>query len=296
MGFKYAVIANCQARPINRAISILSGEQGVSVGTIITHLAKNQDEEGDLSILLEADLIFAQNVSNGYKVKHVVLDNLKREFPGKVVSWPNIFFTGQSPNLCYVTSSIGQRILGPLHEYHYKPILECWQRRSSVKDCFDFVSEGTSPAMLIERIEKSFIELKSREKALDVAISDVIEGMWRRNRLFFTFNHPSSSLLLKVASRAMNVAGILSLREVNADNFGEPLDKIIPPISAPDARILDFEFPTSLTSKGMEMDLSGQAIIYGKSRMYEIVELIESSYNAYDHQRSLLADVRFSAT
>jgi len=247
-----------------------------------------------MNLLAKADVIFAQAVQKIYPVQHIVTEKLKNEFGDKVISWPNIFFSGQSPGLCYVSGTDGKRITGPLHEYQYRPIFESWQRGDTMEKCLQRIQFGTERDILRDMACKSFDELKTRERDLDVVTSDLIERDWSKNRLFFTFNHPSSNLLIQVAKRLMHKAGIPAELKITSEIFGEPLSRIVPPISDADAKALGLSFDTTLASKGVELNIIDGRINFGKSRTYFISELVEESYRALDAQHELIKQVKFT--
>ncbi len=276
------------------AIELISLGEGECVGTVITHLTKNVEAETHMDIFAKADIIFAQAVNSSYPVKHLTTEKLRSEFGDKVISWPNIFFAGQSPGLCYVTTINGYRVSGPLHDYQYRPIFEAWQQGDSIEKCLERIESGVSSALLQAGVTTSFEELSIREKSVDVIVSDLIESEWKERRLFFTFNHPASILLLKMAERMLRVANIKSHLKVTSEIFGEPLGRIVPPISDVDASLLRFEFETSSVSRGVELTINNNKIGFGKSRIYSMHELIEKSYMALDLQKDLISDVRFT--
>ena len=286
----FVFVANCQGRPLSLAIELMGMGSCHSVGTLVTHLTKNSDLEVNMEMLSKADVIFSQAVQETYPVKHLVTSSLKREFGEKVVTWPNIFFSGQSPGLSYLSSAAGRRIGGPLHDYQYYPIYESWRQHDSVDQCISKVLSGLGQEALLSRIDKSLNELRFREQNLDIVVSDLIERDWRHKRLFFTFNHPSTHLLSEVAKRLMLKAGFSVDYSITSDLFGEPLARIVPPISPVDAKDLGFEFESSLLTKGVEFTIANDVLIYGKSRYYPLKELVEESFRAFDGQQSLLID------
>jgi hypothetical protein len=292
--YNFVVVANCQARPVCSAIELMAMMGCRNVGVIISHLAKNSDAEANMDMLAKADIIFAQAVQNVFPIRHIVTENLKKEFGEKVISWPNMFFTGQSPGLCYVSGAAGKRINGPLHEYQYRPVVESWQRGDTTDDCLRRIQSGADQDSLIRGVEKSFHELKAREHNLDVIISDLIERDWKKNRLFFTFNHPSSNLLIEVARRLMQKAGFPVELKITTEVFGEPLDRILPPISDADADALGLSFDKTLASKGVELNIVEGKVNFGKSRIYSIRELVEESYRALDTQIEMMKEIRLT--
>ena len=292
----FVVVANCQARPIAAALEAMTTGTCRNLGVIITHLRKDSDALADLALLEDADIIFAQRVDPSYPVSHVVTENIKRGFEGRVISWPNIYFTGQSPRLCYVSGVGEKRILGPLSEYQYLPIFMAWQSGSSVTKCLRDIETGVSisTSELVRNATRSLDQLRGREEGLDVIASDLIERDWRLMRLFFTFNHPSSKLLLPIAKRLLLKAGLCSGVDISPEEFGEPLSRIIPPILDTDSKELGLSFETSLTSEGVDLHIVGGTVILGKRKVYALHELVEVSYRAFDAQKNFMTHTRIT--
>ncbi len=169
----------------------------------------------------EADIIFAQATMPTIRVPHVVSANIKAHFPEKTIIWPNLFYAGQQPYLCYVTHQITKaRLMGPMGEYHDLRILRDWYRDRRGETPFNLPDAG-------QIAQTSLEELRRREAACDVKISDLIDAEKSTRRLFFTFNHPSQWLLIALVEHMMartNLKGKLSKLPPR-----EPLAQIVVP-------------------------------------------------------------------
>lgn len=291
---RIAVVANCQARPLAYLLSMLAPQVEI-VGVTITHLAKLSDEAEALRLYDDADYIFAQLVQDTYPTPFLRTRRLKQRYDNKVVSWPNIFYRGQCPELCYITRPGIGRILSPLGEYHNIFIYEAWRDGMSVSDTVSMFSNGGDwLERLIAEPEKSLEELKSRETDLDTTISSEISENWRTKRLFFTSNHPSSWLLETVARRLLNRISCDIQEDPAIHKYGEPLDRIIPALLPVVADQLGLNLPTGTLSKGCEIHLAeevrlGKSVIY-----YELNELVEISFRALERQLTPDTPVRVS--
>ena len=293
-----AVVANCQARPIGTLIKALVPATN-EPSTIVVHLAKTDGMEDDYVLLDKADLIFAQFVTDQYSAGHLATSRLKTRYGARVISWPNIFFRGQTADLAYASATraeepAGKRLLSPLREYHHRGIFNAWQAGMSVGESLAFLAE--CPVAFQEDVlaiaERSIEELRKREASLDVSISDLIADEWRRRRLFFTFNHPSAYLLSEMARRLLLHAGVEVTRITSPGR--EPLDLVIPPVFERDAKILGSALGSSTTSRGAELLIDGGKVQQGATRFYTHSELIEASFRAYDAQLSREDAVAFS--
>ncbi len=62
---------------------------------------------------------------------------------------------------------------------------------------------------------------------------------------------------------------------LEVQEFGEPLSRIILPISDADANALDLGFETSLISRGVEVIFAHGRVVLGKSKVYPLEEFVE---------------------
>jgi hypothetical protein len=293
-----AVVANCQARPIATLIKALLPAIA-EPSTIIVHLAGKDRIDDDYAVLDTADLIFAQLVTDQYFAGHLATSRLKARYGARVISWPNVFFRGQTPDLAYASVTQAdeparKRLLGPLREYHHRGIFEAWQAGINARECLAVLAECSLSFQehALSVADRSLEDLRQREAALDVAISGVITAEWRRRRLFFTFNHPSAYLLSEMARRLLLHAGVETAGNTHSER--EPLDLVIPPVFGRDAAFFGPALENSGTSRGAELLIDGADVKQGSIRLYTHSELIEASFHAYDAQLSREDTVAFS--
>jgi hypothetical protein len=248
-----------------------------------------------MDLLTKADVVFAQRVDKSYGVPHLGTDALKRHFGLKVISWPNAFFVGQTPGLCYATGNAGKKVIGPLHDYQYRPIIDQWQQGVTVDRCVSNIELEVDRDSLVKSVERSFELLRSREDGLDVICSDLIDLGWQNKRMFFTFNHPCLTLLMPLAKRLLDKASICSLQfNLTSEVFGEPLNQIIPPISNLAASALGLSFDTCTYSKGVEVSILDNKVVLGKSRVYSLRELVEATFRSLEAQKNTINGIRFT--
>src|SRR5262249_53693050 len=153
------------------------------------HLAREADTVRLEQAAAKSDFIFAQLVQPAYPVQLVRSSALKERYGERVLLWPNIFFKGQTPDLCYVTATSGARVLGPLGEYHSRPIINAWREGLTVEMASLRLTGGQVELMALDDLVAiSLQELRQRELQCAVGITDIIEEHWRSRRCFFTFN------------------------------------------------------------------------------------------------------------
>lgn len=201
---RIVVVANCQARPISAILKNMRPELDLA-DPIILHLARPIDAARDLRVLAEADVIFAQLTSDTFKPDHLATPLLRAAFPGKVIVWPNIFYAGQQPFLRYFTHPEGGRMLGPFEAMHDLRLYRSWLHTGRVDP--EVVLQADS-ALVAKTVQQSLAAVGDRDALADVAVADLIDGNPHAAPMFFTFNHPRSSLLALVAERLLAKAGL----------------------------------------------------------------------------------------
>lgn len=133
----------------------------------------------------------------------------------KIVFIPNIYFLGYFPqyyssaynvDMCIHQSGrfqYGDRFVDDLMSKGYEANVAL---KMLLKD--DFISKDE----LCQLVEKSFDELKEREKECDVGIVDYLRKHYRARQLFFAPNHPTSEVLWELTVRLLQYLGL------NTDN------------------------------------------------------------------------------
>lgn len=285
---RIAVIANCQARPVATLVRHLAPQAEIT-GIAVVHLATPKDETSLAEACAAADLVFAQLVADNYPVPFVRTAALKAAHPGKVVAWPNLFFRGQCPDLHYATGEGRRRLNGPLGDYHSRTVLDGWLGGRPTAATLARLEEGDLAAPP-GAAEDSLAQLRQREAAADVAVSDLIAEDWTRRRLFFTFNHPRRVLLEAVTRRLLAAAGIAATGAI-PPRYGEPLGRVVPPMTAGMRTALGLDFgdegeairgiawPSEPTTRHLE---------------YTLPDLVDALYHAYDSQADVARAARLS--
>lgn len=228
---KIAVVGNCQARPLSAALTNLAPAVTIS-GTVIVHLVNDAQIEEYAPILAGSDLIFAQRVADNYPCAFVRTDNLKRQYGSKVVSWPNLYFSGYNPELFYLKDPDRRNTNGPLGEYHVREVRDTWCQGKSVSEAVNSMTDLAFQEQQYSGVpDESIRDLAAREKDTDVKISEwVSQRRWDR-QLFLTFNHPSNHALYKTARLLLNFAGVSMSETYATGGLKEPLGKILCPIN-----------------------------------------------------------------
>ena len=282
---KIVVQGNCQSVPVTTFMSAACPEVEM-LEPVVTQLQSTATFESDYEKFHNADLIFAQWVSDDFRVKHLATSRIEADFGDKVISWPNAFFTGQSPDVVSIATSTKPRVLGPLDTYHLRSIFNAWLNGDSVVKCInDIENINASYPDLSSEIKRSFTELKNRELLLDVNISDFIENHWLEKKLFHVFNHPTNVLLVELVERLIEFAEIKNSVPIMADFWPEALNRVIAPTIPAMDNAIGTKYRSTTSSKGFALkNIDNDQIAVGAVTVYSLKCLVETFYKAYDTQ------------
>lgn len=228
-----SITGNCQARPLSQLFEQVDVIK--KVNTFVLHLSNEDSFKEDKKVLDQSDLIIAQKTNKNFKPNHLNSYWLKKQYKDKVLIWPNIFFMGQQPFIRYITSSLG-RLKGPLDDYHDIRILLDWlESRGMINESINFI-----PTYVEDSYRLGLDSLKIKEYDCDVIISDLVKKYNHKELLFYSFNHPSSFLLMKLFDRLLlKLRGrFYDINELNLQDISfkkdEPLATYIMPSNWPD--------------------------------------------------------------
>jgi len=209
------VISNCQAQPIKHALSLLC--HGVRFDSFGVHLLPliNRDkliEQFIQKVERQYDVVIS--VALGDAFGPLSVNQIKQTFASRnVILVPNFFFSGLHPDLTYL-GDMGQRVVGPLSEYHSKLVLLGYVSGLSPEDTEALFNEEVYSRLgFFREYEKSLGESYRRDEQLSVTFSQEMEGLLKRELCFLSVNHPTSFLLSEFCSKLA--------RELEARGIGE---------------------------------------------------------------------------
>ena len=285
---KIAVVANCQARPI--AFLFENALDGVEVVTVaIVHLLKDEQACEYESYFKNADFIVTQKIADNYPCQFIRTSELRKQYSQKIIEIPNLFYSGYNPELRYYRIPGKGTLNGPLGDYHNELLFEAWSQGRSVADTKDIASdEGIWVEKYSHIPEQSLLELSKREFELDVEITDFLSLNISKERLFYTFNHPSLKVLAELVKR---IAVLISRRlkaSFNIKAVDEPLNQFYIPINPHAASIIGFDLNKNTVSncRGLKKNEQGKYTIRG---FYSTTELIEEFFISYDENKDLIS-------
>lgn len=281
MAMRVGFLGNCQAQCLQSWLMQLPDQ------IEIVHLPPVWlvDESSRLEVLAKiasCDLIFAQRLGNSFKLADLRTDNLKNEFRGKVVSWPNAYFDGYFPDIGYFYSTQG-KIVGPLDDYHFGFIRESHAAGLDINSCTQIATTDAIFERRPDPIAHSLTCLAEREQALDITISDYVATHLANRRLFYSMNHPTNELLGEILQRLFGFVG--ERRRLDGIGpFGYPLNKIIiayfPAIAKRHRLVVAAE---TLLIEGVEVKFSmGTYQVLPNKARYSFEQLVSTYYRCYD--------------
>ena len=282
---KIVVVGNCQVRPVVTILSELCSKN-TQFEYVVAHLSSSATEICDLQYLSEADLIFTQPIDDAYSAGHLSTSRLKKSYADKVITWPNIFYSGQCPDLMTVTNSNGSVVKGPLETYQLAGVLSAWKQRQSVREAVTHLNNNLpqNEATLTLGNTTSMQALIQRETSTDVKITDFIESQFSLQQLFFTFNHPTLTVLIELCERMLNHCDVDIRKRVVAQFWEEPLGRLTYPMTTPIAEFLGVKFPFTNACRGVSLDITNETVNLGQTKLYSFEEFIAESFRAYDAQ------------
>jgi len=283
---KAVVVGNCQSRPVADLLSQLYPPLD-DCKPLVAHLASADDAQADYELCDRADFIFTQPIDDSYRAAHLATSRLKSRYGDKLVTWPNVFSSAQTPDLFCASRSDRSPIVGPLDTYHTSGVLRAWRAGSNVGHAITALRNGDY--MCLDSFKKILASsrdvLAAREADLDVRIGDVIEEQQLQQRLFFTFNHPTSYLLGLVSQRILERCELGSLGTHSLDSgTAEPLGRITAPMVDAISQQLGFQFDTSESCRGVKLLIDAGTVNTGEQCEYSFERYVETAFSAYDAQ------------
>jgi hypothetical protein len=182
-------------------------------------LISAEEEKRFHEILSNLDLFMYQPVSAAYGGNS---RNLGTEFllthlkdSSRAVSFPVAHFTGYNPETVHLLRKNGYKdsLSDGFYNCHDLNILKAYHHGMSWQECLSYIQKSAiyTSEVLETNVADSLSRLRERERETDVKISDFIEKNWRKQHLFFTYNHCANSLLLHEANQILHLLGLPSL-------------------------------------------------------------------------------------
>jgi len=280
--YKVVVIGNCQARPIAQILTLLNPDIAV-IAVAVVHLLKSEQVNEYLPYFEKADLIISQLIADNYRCDFIRTGTLRNAYGNKLITIINLYYSGYNPELIYIRNTPAGTLKSPLWEYHSKTFLDSWKEGIEVEETVSRYFDREYNEKYAEIILSSMEELKRRELLSDIQITDVIENDLYRERLFFTFNHPCMSLMMRMCMRILDRAMIEIVNAGEIFSGKEALDKITMPVNLYAKDFLHIEFNDFNDFKGVDCDVQADGkIALSKTRNYSVREIVGKYFEIYD--------------
>lgn len=278
---KICILGNCQAQHLEAMLA--SSRQDIQVTRLAPVFLMNATHhESVYEALGAADLIFAQRISDEFKLDWLASAQIRETFGKKVVVWPNIYFDGYFPGVNYVYHGNFGKLLSPLLEYHFTQVMAAHRAGRSIDDAIAAFAGEPLLAATPDPFAQSIAQLQAREEDTDVIISDFIAAQAVQQRLFYTPNHPMNILLGEMLSRLTQKAGL----EVDiAQGIAIPykLDEVYIATSPAVVQNYNLGFDADARYRGREVISVHENVVSLGDRMdYDVRQLVEAFYRLYD--------------
>ncbi|OJF69452.1 hypothetical protein BK026_12010 [Alteromonas sp. V450] len=189
---KITIFANCQGEALYKyfeEIGIADEFFLIKVAPIQT--LRGKDIERVEAAVSEADIVFAQYISDSYFIKRFSSSLLlqKVQEKSKIITFPNFYFDGFFPHLGMLRG-----VRSALHLVHDYNIVAGYLAGMSVYEIIELTqsNEFYTKEMSERFFDSSLSELKRREVEYSLLNgSKIIENHFKEKRLFNQFNHPT---------------------------------------------------------------------------------------------------------
>jgi hypothetical protein len=205
---KISVIGNCQIAALNPILRMMNPSIEI-VNFPAVHTLQESNRREIEENLKTADWIFTQPIGAEYPVDFVRTAHLKAAYPGKTILWPVAYFSGYAPDWDVLRDASKDHYPGPLLSYHSSKILFAFFSGMNMPSAVQFFLGSTEfdSSRYGDAVAASLNNLKSRERELNVRLSDYIEERFRDRRLFHIMNHPDISVMAEIGRRLLELVG-----------------------------------------------------------------------------------------
>ncbi|AMJ61177.1 WcbI family polysaccharide biosynthesis putative acetyltransferase [Bosea sp. PAMC 26642] len=278
---KICILGNCQAQHMEMMLATARRDiEVVRLDPVFMMTAEHKD--GVYAKLAEADFVFAQRISDEFKMDWLSSAEIKKSFGDKVTIWPNIYFDGYFPGVQYIYLGGWGKLLGPLGDYHFEQISAAHQRGATIAEAQEAFSEEPLFQKAPDPFGRSLGQLRARETDVDVPISDFIGDHLAAQRLFYTPNHPLNDLLGEMLRRLTERVG-LEFEVDKAVAAPYRLDECYIPASPAIVRKFGLPFDGEPAYRGRTvLSIADHKVELGEIQVYSVEALTEAFYRVYD--------------
>lgn len=276
---KLLILGNCQAQVLERLFALCGTDVEVA-RTQPVYTLNDTDLDTFEGLCRNADLVFAQRVSDNYHLEWVRPTALRESLGPKLVTWPNLYFDGYFPGIQYLYLDGWGKLSSPLEDYHYAAIMGEWKACTSLANMASMLLE-TRPPSDLGPFARSLAQLRNRERDTDVAISDFISAEVASRRCFYTPNHLYNLVLIELARRLAKFSSIPFDGRCTAA-LPPALSRIYLPTSPWIVVSRSLPFDRSTNYRGVEVrSVEAGTVVLGPPLLMNAVQLVSAFYRIY---------------
>ena len=278
---KLLVIANCQGLPLARLLEVWFESSTVDV--IAVHQSTQPSLQLFKSFLGENyDAVLTQPISETYPLEFARTARIKDAFKGKTFTWPNAYFRGYNPELQYLRRG-GSHCLGPLGDYHVTTLIQAYLKGEAVEQAANLLADEDYNRSAYGAVAaQSLGELRERERSIDVPVASFIDENFAKQRLFYSFNHPSNRLLFELAQGLARKIGLKQKYPFQPGLIPEFLSHIRPPVNPCLKGTLAEASARRVYAGIAPRDRTYVVTGRGNVKLYTDLELASAFYSLYD--------------
>ncbi len=283
---KVMIVANCQGlaiKKILRAHADFNRDWHIYDLSPI-HKIKLEEKLDIHKLLTELDLLIYQPISE--KFGPFSSDTLLSECHAKCmsISFPVVYFTGYNPETIVLKPLPSEKIISNPHAYHDLNVLTGYINNTSLLGMKKRMlsSDFYSNEFIDENITTSLDNLKSREKLLDIKVSDYIRNNMFSEILMTSHNHPRNKILFYMVDAILKKINLRPLLQEEKEVFKIELT----------GQAELFRYPSLLNY----LNLSSSSKIRMENTVMTLDTLIAKYYTFYrsNHELALFNYERFS--
>lgn len=291
---RVVLLGNCQVPILAEALRLATPGIEITQALEIYRLAPGQAPEAQRAaeaaetqrVIEAADLILTQRImpvaATRYDLPLLATQTLRAFRPDRVVVFPTLNFTGFTPDVRHLRRDNGPILAGPLGNYHYDRVLSAYRQGVPATEAARLLDGEALLDAMPDPFAAALEQLRMREVAVDVTISDLVADIATRHRHFYTPGHPSNLLLLHLAMRIAARAG-LPFDAGAAGGVKTALDGIDLPGYPAIMRRYGLRPEPRRTFRGTQVvHASPEGVKHQGVVWYEPLPLIEAFYRVYD--------------
>lgn len=200
---KVAIIGNCQVNPIKACVDASPLDIQTSAYEVWRMSASDMQQLGNT--LQDFDAVLSQPLlsSEFGGVTKPELQESCKTLGIPLLFIHNLYFDAIVPDCVYVGRA-GNRIRGPISDYHSSIVLKSFLNGDSEATCFEKLSTGDM-INVPNRWRASVAELAKREQQVDVSFMEELPSLIKAFNCMHYTNHPKPGLISAYTEKAFSM-------------------------------------------------------------------------------------------